>query len=510
MKKLIYILLAGTALITSCKKSLDQQPISNNTTDTYFAAPNDFLQGINAVYNDLRTYPDRILNLSETRSDNLYAVSEGGVRDWEGINSFFKTIAANPYVEEAWSKDFNGISRANTLLDQLTKNGAAVIPDATLRTRYEAEAKFLRAFYYFDLVRTFGKVPIIDHPVLTDEALNIPRSAVADVYTLILSDLQFAADNLPLASAYATADRGRASKHAAKSLLALVYMTRSGPTYSIEGPGLGLNEWSLAAAQLNEVISSGQYTFATNTGTTTTAYSSIFGYTNENNREVVFNVEYATGSNPQLGATYPWLLVPDGYFQSLGQPNQGGLEIRPVSNNLLNSYETGDVRKAFTIQAGYAIPRGITETRSFYKKFIDISRVPASRTDWPINFIVFRYTDILLLKAECVLRGAAGSQTTDVDAVVNNVRIRAGLAGNRVNVTLPQLMEERRKEFASEGSRWHDLVRSGLVTTVMPAWIAADDTRKQIQPFTPNYIIYPVPQSQLDVKAGLYSQNSGY
>ena len=314
MKKTLYtILVTGTVLITSCKKSLDQLPISNNTTDTYFAAPNDFLQGINAVYNDLRTYPDRLLNLSETRSDNLYAVSEGGVRDWEGINSFFKTIAANPYVEEGWSKDFNGISRANTLLDQLTKNGT-VITDAALRTRYEAEAKFLRAFYYFDLVRLYGRVPLIDHPVLTDEALNIARSPVADIYGLIISDLQFAAENLPIPSAYGVADKGRASKFAAKSLLALVYMTRSGPTYSIDGPGLGLNEWSLATTQLTDVISSGAYTFASNIDTATTAYRNIFSITNENNREVVFNVEYATGSNPQVGATYPWLLVPDGYF----------------------------------------------------------------------------------------------------------------------------------------------------------------------------------------------------
>jgi len=510
MKKTLYtILVTGTVLITSCKKSLDQLPISNNTTDTYFTAPNDFLQGINAVYNDLRTYPDRLLNLSETRSDNLYAVSDGGVRDWEGINSFFKTIAANPYVEEGWLKDYNGISRANTLLDQLAKNGT-VITDATLRTRYEAEAKFLRAFYYFDLVRLYGKVPLIDHPVLADEALNIARSPVADIYGLIISDLQFASENLPIPSAYAVADKGRASKFAAKSLLALVYMTRSGPTYSIDGPGLGLNEWALAATQLNDVINSGAYTFLTNTGTATTAYSSIFSVTNENNREVVFNIEFATGSNPQVGATYPWLLVPDGYFQSLGKPNQGGLEIRPVSTNLLNSYEANDIRKSFTIQAGYAIPKGVTENRSFFKKYVDPTQVPASRTDWALNFIVMRYTDVLLLKAECVLHGAPGSTATDVDAVVNNVRIRAGLAGDKTGITLPQLMEERRKEFASEGTRWHDLVRSGLVSTVMPAWIASDDVRKQIQPYNNNYIIYPVPQSQLDVKVGLYSQNAGY
>jgi starch-binding outer membrane protein, SusD/RagB family len=506
MRKLLYMLLASVLITSSCQKDLDQQPISNNTTDTYFAAPNDFLQATNAIYNDLLTYPDRLLNLSETRSDNLYAVSEGGVRDWEGINSFHKTIAANPYVEEAWSKNFNGISRANTLLDQLVKNGT-VIPDEGLRKRYEAEAKFLRAFFYFDLVRLFGKVPLIDHPVLTEEALSIPRSPVEDIYQLIISDLQFAADNLPVASAYAAVDKGRASKFAAKSLLALVYMTRSGPTYGIEGPGLGLNEWPLALAQLNEVINSGQYSLLTNA---TGAYESIFSYTNENNKEVVFNVEYVSGSNPQLGATFPWLLAPDGYFQANGKPNQGGLQIRPVSKSLLDSYEATDTRKAFTIQAGYSIPKGVVETRSFFKKYINLGSVPASRTDWPINFIVLRYTDILLLKAECVLHGAAGSPATDVDAVVNTIRERAGLAGDRVNVTLPQLMEERRKEFAGEGSRWHDLVRSGLVETVIPAWIAADDVEKKIQPFTNDYIIYPIPQSQLDVKIGLYTQNKGY
>lgn len=509
MKKILYTLFAGAVLISACKKELDQKPISNITTDTYFTTPNDFLQGTNAIYNDLRTFPDRLLNLSETRSDNLYAVSEGGVRDWEGINSFHKTLASHAYIEEGWLKNFNGISRANTLLEQLQKNGT-VIPDELLRKRYEAEARFLRAFFYFDLVRLYGKVPLVDHSVLAAEALTIPRSPVADVYQLIISDLKFAGDNLPAPAAYAVVDKGRATKYAAKSLLALVYMTRSGPSYGIDGPGLGLNEWPLASALLDEVILSQQYALLKNTGTATTAYGSIFAFNNENNKEVVFNVEYSTGSNPQVGATFPWLLVPDGYFQSLGKPNQGGLQIRPISNDLLNSYEAGDVRKTFSIQAGYTIPKGAIETQSFFKKYVDATQVPASRTDWAINFIVIRYTDVLLLKAECVLHGAPGSQVTDVDNVVNDVRIRAGLAGNKTNVTLAQLMEERRKEFAGEGLRWHDLVRSGLIETVIPAWIAAEDVKHQMQSFTKNYIIYPVPQSQLDVRVGLYTQNAGY
>ena len=181
-----------------------------------------------------------------------------------------------------------------------------------------------------------------------------------------------------------------------------------------------------------------------------------------------------------------------------------------VSNNLLNSFEANDIRKTFAIKTGYTIPKGATETQSFIVKYVDVTKVPASRTDWPINFIVIRYTDVLLMKAECVLHGAAGSTATDVDAVVNRVRVRAGLAGNKSNVTLAQLMEERRKEFVGEGLRWHDLVRSGQIETIMLAWITADDVKHQMQPFNKNYIIYPVPQSQLDVKVGLYSQNAGY
>ncbi|HET7896664.1 MAG TPA: RagB/SusD family nutrient uptake outer membrane protein, partial [Flavisolibacter sp.] len=196
MKRKIFPSILVLVLFVSCSKNIDQVPISDATVLTFYAQPSDFVQAANAIYNDLRGYPDRQLNLSETRSDNLYAVSDGGVRDWEGINSFHKTISANPYISEAWSSDYNGIFRANTLLEQLQKNGS-VITDVSLRARLEAEAKFLRAFFYFDLVRLFGKVPLIDHTVTAEEAQKIQRSAVADVYKLIISDLEFAGTNLP-------------------------------------------------------------------------------------------------------------------------------------------------------------------------------------------------------------------------------------------------------------------------------------------------------------------------
>lgn len=285
-------------------------------------------------------------------------------------------------------------------------------------------------------------------------------------------------------------------------LLGLVYMTRSGPTLGIEGAGLNSNEWAKAVEQFNEVINSNEFSLLN-------SYNSIFDYGNERNKEVIFNIEYSSGANPVVGATFPWVLVPDNWFNSLGLATQGGLTIRPVSDDLLTLYGIEDSRKTFSIQQGYTYGN-VVETRSFVKKFVDVTKVPANRMDWPINYIVFRYTDLLLLKAECVLNGASGSIQTDVDAVVNQIRNRAGLTTALTNVTKSQLMDERRREFIGEGMRWFDLIRSGTVESVMKAWIAKDDVAKQMSAFQANYVLYPVPQSELDNSPGLYTQNPGY
>ncbi|EHQ24231.1 RagB/SusD family nutrient uptake outer membrane protein [Mucilaginibacter paludis] len=511
MKKIFFIsAIALSFFISSCKKELNQLPISQATLVTFYKTPSDFYQGMNAVYSSLRNYPDRLDYLSEIRSDNIYGVSVT-VRDWDPINNFARGIAPNTYVEEAWSADFNGIFKANTVLDQIATNGSA-IGSTSIATRYQAESKFLRAFYYFDLVRYFGKVPIVDHPILATDAVSIPRSPVADVYKLIISDLQYAIANLP--ASYTGTDVGRASKYAAEGLLAQVYMARSGATYGIEGPGLGLNEWNLAIPLLNDIISSGLFSL------NTTSYANIFSYGNQSpvptgNREAVFDVMYQTGlsgSSSIYGADFPWQLTPNGYFLSIkDSKSNGSLEIIPVSNDLVNDYATGDTRKAATIYTAGYTQAGSTENRPFFRKWLDFTKIPTtSRFDWGINYIAIRYTDILLLKAECVLHGATGSQATDVDAVVNAVRARAGLTTPLVGVTFDQLLDERRKEFANEGLRWFDLQRSGKLVDIMNAWRTKEDAQNKINPITANYVIYPVPQSQLDAAPGLYIQSPGY
>lgn len=502
-------------LFASCEKDLDQQPLSSVTADNFFATKNDFIQASNAMYSSaLRGtsgnsygYADRQLNLSETRSDNLYAITDGA-RDWEGINGLKNTISTNGYVKEAYAANYKAIDKINLFLEKFADGGKAIIADDVMANRMEAEAKFLRAFCYFDLVRWFGKVPLVDHTITAQEATTIPRSDVADIYTFIMSDLQAAIDSLP--TTYVVAEKGRATKWAAKYMMALVHMTRSSPTYGIEGPGLGLNEWSQAYALLNELTTAGSpFSFSA-------TYPAIYSYTNENSAEVIFDVQYhsiTSGTSPGQGAAFVWILTPDGYFQSLGLSAQGSNYQRPVSNDFISKFPATDARRVFGIQTGFTYPTTPTpvfNNITFYKKYIDRTKYGSGgRNDWPINFIIGTYTDALLMKAECTLHSGGGTQA-DVDAAVNKVRTRAGLT-SLTNVSLDSLFEERRREFHGEGKRWHDLVRSGKIVEIMNAWIAVDDaTNHRISPMEANFIIYPLPISEINIVPGLYTQNPGY
>ena len=506
MKSLVYISISclGLGILAGCSKQLDQQPPSSVTTSNFYSNTNDFTQAVTGVYNQLRTYPDQVLWMGEMRSDNIIAASDGN-RDWQGINDFSPNLTTTSFIVTYWDNNFNGIYNANTVLDALAAKGTNVT-DTALRRRFGGECHFLRAFYYFQLLRLYGEVPVIQHALLPGQVDTIPRSPIPAVYNLIISDLQYAIANLP--PSYDAADVGRATSYAAEGLLGLVYLTRSGPTYGVNGPGLATNEYTQALALFNNIIASGQYSFLPN-------YPSIFSYTNEDNKEVIFDVQFMSSTN---GADYPSMLVPTGYWNGLGLSSYGngyGSCTFNVTNNLLKSYTTSagglvDNRDTFNIQFKYNTSATVIDsTNQFEKKYINVAKRGASLYDWPINFIVMRYTDVLMMKAECILNGATGGGTqSDVDAIVSQVRQRAGL-NTVTGVTLPQLMEERRREFAGEGLRWNDLVREGMAVTTMNAWIASDSITT-INAVVPNFIIYPVPDAEILAQPGLYTQNPGY
>jgi hypothetical protein len=500
MKRLFLLITAACSLaLGGCEKDLDQVPISNGSVETFYKTATDFDQAMSAVYNTLRGYPDREIILSEVRSDNMYAISAIGSRDWDPINNFSASLLViNPYVADAWTSDYLTIFRANTLLDQLAANGAVT---GSLRTRYEGEAKFLRAFMYLDLVRKFGKVPVLDRALGPQEVAATPRSEVTKVYELILSDLQTAVANLP--TTYTAANLGRPTKYAAEGLLALTYLTRSGPTYGINGPGLDSKEYDKALPLLNDIINSGRYSVLP-------SYANVFAYNNENNAEVLWDIQYISNASLGLGGSFPNVVIPDAFYTLNNVPfGAGSVEIKPCSNDLVNtSYAATDTRKVFNIQQGYTYA-GITENRPFYKKYFSATGRGTGRGDWPINYIVMRYADILMMKAECQVRGVGGS-ATDAATLLTPIRTRAAQPA-LTGLTLATLMEERRREFAGENLRWNDLVRSGLALDVMNAWVLKDDVSNKItRPITANLLLYPVPQNELSAAPGLYDQNAGY
>jgi len=501
---------------SACEDDLDQAPLSNPSAANFFRNTSDFEKAVNGIYNALNPNPTvadgsqaingyaiRRFELSEIRSDNVYSPGTG-VRDWNAINNFEKTLATNPNMNEAWYANYLGILRANTVLDNLN---ATVVPDEAVRNQMEGEAKFLRAFFYFDLIRWFGKVPLIDHAVTIEEALIIPRSSVEDVYTLVISDFTDAIGKLP--ETYPAASKGRATSVAAKAFLGLVYLTRTGDTYGVEGPGLGTNEYTEAVSLFNEVIASGKFSWVPD-------YASIFSYTNEGNPDIVFDIQSIGGNAGDLGvgARFPSEIYDGAYGLAIALGFPGGADTdspKAPSKNLQSSYEAGDVRYTFSILPSYVNLAGSNVTTGQFKKFLDASKKGADRFNWPINYPVLRYTDILLMKAEAILRGGFGGLGTqqDVDDIVNMVRTRAGLA-NVSSTSLDMLLLERRHEFAGEGLRWHDLVRSGKILEIMAAWDAVDDAENKIKPMTVDEILYPIPQTQLTISPGLYDQNPGY
>lgn len=506
MKK-IFLLLLSIFTLGACEDELDLAPISDPGSNGFYKTTDDFIQAINGVYSALgginptavgtagQGQPDYYIDMGEVRSDNIY-IQGNGPAEYAEIGNFLTTIAGIPTINNAWNGTYEGIMRANTVLDKLKENPGAV-PDDNMRRRIEGEARFLRAYFYFDLVKWFGKVPVVTTFVSPTEALTIGRSPVSEVYDVIIADLEFAASALP--RSYGGADLGRATSWAAKGILARVYMTRSGPKLHPDGPCLGSNEYGKAIGLLNEIIGSNEFSMLTN-------YADIFDYDNENNAEIIFDVQYGTGA----GGLFPT----DYYDQPWGAANlpfaggNPGDRVKRVSDDLMSTYEMGDKRVAPTVLEGYLDAGGNQVDNRFFIKFIDKSKAGGDRFMWPINFPVLRYTDVLMLKAECILQGASGTQG-DVDKIVSEVRDRAGL-GPVSNVTLDMLLAERRKEFAAECLRWDDLVRTGKVVDVMNNWRAAEDASGKVQPVSVNSILYPIPQNQLDVKQGLYDQNPGY
>jgi hypothetical protein len=413
------------------------------------------------------------------------------------IDNFVAT-PTNFVFNNIWSGNYSGIVAANKAIDILDKSTI----EAATKSRLLGESRFLRGLYYFNLVRFFGGVPKIISVPLPSEGNSDPlntRVSAAEIYAVIIDDLQFAVDNLPLKGDAAT-QTGRANKGAAQAYLAKVYLYQK--------------NWQKVLDLTNSVISSGKYALVTD-------YNLIFrekpvgGQGGNNNSESIFEVQ--TGINSDEKAVSPLFSNGQGP-RGRGGWNDLGFGFNSPTTDLVGAYETGDTRKNATIifinptvaggstgtvlWDGYRIPSkdSVENDRYSYKAYhspiAETPQVSNNKDTKPKNIRLMRYSEVLLMYAE------AAAMLGNADGLVklNQVRSRANLPATTLSQA--NVWKERRTELAMEQDRFLDLVRQGRAGTVLRAHGKAFVDGK--------HELFPIPQAQRDLSGGRLTQNPGY
>ncbi len=454
--------MAVSALLTGCTSGfLDLTPQSQPNADNFYRTANDFGNAVNGAYDALQSanqYGGDFNTLLEARSDNVLdndPSSNAGLR--YNIDRFIEPTT-NTVLRDTWGSLYTGINRTNLILDKID----AISFDATLKARYTGEAQFIRALSYFNLVRLWGKVPLVLKAGSTAEARAYIRNEVPDIYAAIEKDLTAAAANLP--AAYTGSDVGRATSGAAKALLGKVLITEQ--------------KYTQAAQVLREVVNSNTYRLLPNV-------ADVFTVSNKNNAEIVFAVKFRKG----VGG------VSEGHGLWFGTNIGDNIE-----KTLRSAYAAEDKRLPLIAQV--AVPSNVNVVpRKYYD---EVSATNDVGNDYP----VLRYADVVLSLAEAL--NEAGYQAGgEALQLLNQIRTRAGVA-TYTAAQLPTqaafreaVLAERRLEFPLEGQRWFDLIRTGK---------AIDAIKVTGITVPANRLIYPVPQSEIDVynNPGTFAQNPGY
>lgn len=508
----IYAILLSVALHYSCSEEtlLNLSPQTYQSSSSFFKSQEHFEQALIGVYANLRPLPEYGVFMDEMRSDNTFFTFFPGDRSQalhaEAIAQFMDDDRAS-YTTNRYANDYVGISRANTVLDRIA--GFSGMDEAT-KNRIMGETLFLRAFYYFDLVTHFGGVPLQLEEITSEEGASLPRATAAEVYQQIVADLTAAIPLLPVAETFP--QTGRATKGAAKMLLAYAYVIQ--PT----------KDYAKAAQELKDIVGM-NYSLMAN-------YADCFDPAHKNNSESIFEVQYKEG-NDGLHSYFTWLFVPKtpntmlitGLNVATQHIRWGGWNV--PTNDLLTSYENGDNRLNASIAVAegtedangtFLIERVLNaagyepEAGKVHYYFVSKYTHPPYAVEYNTgeNWPVFRYADALLLLAECLFEGG---DMTGALLYTNQVRTRAGLE-NLTSISKEAIITERRHELAFENHRWLDLVRTGQAVEVMGAF--GEEIKKQHGWILPNAfnvtnerLIYPLPFRELQINTNLV-QNPGY
>lgn len=479
--------------LASCQKDfLDRKPLGQLTYDTFFENEEQAVLSVNAVYNQFRDW-DCISFPYIGNTDIISDDADKGSTPTDALYMLeiddFTFDATNATFSGVWRGYYRAIARANLAIARIPD----VDMDATKRNRLIAECRYLRGYSYLLLVQWFGDLPIITEPLGGDSYYTQERRPEAEVYAQIESDMLFALQNLPEKSAYASGDLGRATKGAARGMLAKLSMLRK--------------DWAKAEQYCQEIINSGEYSLLPK-------YGDNFLPVGENGAESIFEIQ-AAALPPNNGVVGPGA-TPFNMVQGVrGIPNLGWGFNRP-SDNLVSAYENGDTRREATVlYVGEVLPDGSAVVKDnpeiVGERFNQKAWVPAHtglQDNGPGNIRVMRYADILLLCAEAQMEQ---NKITEARTLLNQVRKRARGTNNFIlpDVTVTdqaQLREriyrERRVELAMEQHRWFDLKRWGRQQQVMQA------VGKNFVAGKHEYL--PVPQTEVDLTGGKIRQNPGY
>lgn len=485
IRNIIACLLTISAV--SCSKNIiELTPDSELTTAQYYKTAKDIDLAVLGIYSAYQSRKQTDYVLLELPSDNLYRSTytlSAGSEDADNLS----ITAANPLFNTFWTTSYNGIARANAVLDNIDN---PIDYKAGQKEQLSGEAKFLRALYYFDLVRMFGDVPEVTTTLSVSEAQSTPRAPANAIYDLIVSDLKEAVASLPSRAAMA---KGRTNSAAAAALLGKVYVYR-------KDWGNAKTYLEMVAAQGNKLVPS---------------FANIWKLETEDNDEMVFAVKYTEGTN---GQSLSSAFLPFG--GKTGIATSGNESVFP-SWDIHKLFDAADTRKTTSISEYYKAPTPANAPLNWFphvSKYEVKHVINSSGLDLP----VIRYADVVLLLSEAYygLNDKAQALTQ-----LNKIRERAFgnttynyVAGDIVTTEnfTDKILLERRLEFAFENERWFDLVRFGKLQTELTfeerGYNQATQTALKVtlQP-KDNYKLFPIPQSQIDVypKDGL-SQNSGY
>ena len=475
--KTISFILGAVLMAVGCKKSfLELAPISNANVNAVFKTKSDFDLAVNAAYSTLYTIyaPKGSMSFTgELMSDNVtvstLAISGAfTIVDQQAFRDY-SIVSTNTGAYQFWVDHYTSLYQANIVLDKI---GGAIL-DESYKKQVVAEMKFLRALYYFNLVRLYGDVPLVTAPILGEDAYAMKRSPATEVYKLIVDDLKAAAADL--AEVGSEPAKGRATMGAAKTLLGKVYLT--------------MGDKASAATVLKEVYDGNKYDLLPN-------FQSLWGNTtaNKNTKESIFEIQYQGGAaNPY--STYWSAFAP---FENFAITKYGG-GMNMVTDDLYNEYETGDTRREASFYLGYD-KGGTFVPIKFNKKWVDLTAPLDGGTEASNNnFMILRYADLLLMLTEA----------TGDPQYLNKVRARAGLSlygtptyPSALYPTVDLAVEhERRMELALEFHRWFDLKRTGRAVAVLAAKGKA---------VTADKLLLPVPQYALGQNPNLAPQNPGY